>query len=594
VALVETSAQCDSDVDFIDFPVSKSNGELVWLSERLPALIVFFGQDSANTPHHSALSQSLLTDSAFISGAKHNIIYVLDRPPVNWLEDDHFLRFVIGPEKPPHVTIATAQEIASWTSDTDSVLVSGTECETMLHLYFDQAAQEGCVYLDGGLNMATENNVGCNSFEDVISGDPMNYIPALPTEASSAKAAVMMVCSDGVGIKDFGVMAWDNTMSYLDQIIADPSLSAETTSEATELLVNHLSAEIDELLLSFDEEDCGSVEFYPRLENIGEQLSIDCGEEIPPLPPAEFLLESGVVLAADSILVDSLLDYCPSGFTSIKYTFIPQVPYLAWIPAGVLESYTYSINLEDNQAPVWSLPSISPLIPCEEIERVVAQALPPGVQDECSEDEFIEISAGVVEAYLDDTAPFYSKTWQATDVCGNSSSLSQFFFIEPTEIPDDACPQDVIGLTSVDSIDPILHEMGVPVLNLYTTTSYSYEDAYFDRGVSRTWLMADGCGAEASCEQLLLLVEPITPKDDGLLIYPNPAMEETRLVFDQKFGPIANVRVYDDVGKAVGHYNRIDTSQPLATSLVYLEGGQYFVEVKYSSGHQVTRPLVKK
>ena len=115
-----------------------------------------------------------------------------------------------------------------------------------------------------------------------------------------------------------------------------------------------------------------------------------------------------------------------------------------------------------------------------------------------------------------------TRTWTATDLCGNSSSCSQTITVNPQQMSTITCPSDVT-IECNESREP--SNTGNP--NGSTTCSigeltFNFSDVE-DLGdcggtgtISRTWRVRDGCNLENSCTQIIIVIDSQGPELAGL------------------------------------------------------------------------------
>ncbi|HLF64409.1 MAG TPA: T9SS type A sorting domain-containing protein, partial [Saprospiraceae bacterium] len=101
-----------------------------------------------------------------------------------------------------------------------------------------------------------------------------------------------------------------------------------------------------------------------------------------------------------------------------------------------------------------------------------------------------------------------TRTWTATDACGNSSSCVQIISVEDNTPPTIFCPPDVT-LVGGESTDPADTGTATASDNCDATPDITYSDNYIpgpcsmEFSISRTWTATDACGNTAQCTQTL-------------------------------------------------------------------------------------------
>ncbi|MCP4580979.1 MAG: T9SS type A sorting domain-containing protein [candidate division Zixibacteria bacterium] len=117
-----------------------------------------------------------------------------------------------------------------------------------------------------------------------------------------------------------------------------------------------------------------------------------------------------------------------------------------------------------------------------------------------------------------DQAYTLTRTWTATDACGNSDVCEQVITVEDTTPPvfDQACPADVAvecdnvpaapTLTATDNCDP------APTVSLDEETTPGSCDQQYT--LTRTWTATDACGNSAECVQVITVDDTTAPTFD--------------------------------------------------------------------------------
>ena len=109
----------------------------------------------------------------------------------------------------------------------------------------------------------------------------------------------------------------------------------------------------------------------------------------------------------------------------------------------------------------------------------------------------------------------FTRTWTATDACGNTSSCTQQISINDDTPPLIVCPINMT-IECDESIDP--SNTGTPnASDDCSGATVTYSDSAVlgtcdQNGViTRTWTATDGCGNTTSCQQKIYVVDTIPP-----------------------------------------------------------------------------------
>ena len=107
------------------------------------------------------------------------------------------------------------------------------------------------------------------------------------------------------------------------------------------------------------------------------------------------------------------------------------------------------------------------------------------------------------------------RTWTAVDGCGNSVSCDQTVTVVDSTPPDITCPADA---TVECNVDPTPDVTGMATAtDECGDVTISYTDATVEGDcpaeytITRTWTAVDACGNEASCPQVINVLDTGAP-----------------------------------------------------------------------------------
>ena len=124
------------------------------------------------------------------------------------------------------------------------------------------------------------------------------------------------------------------------------------------------------------------------------------------------------------------------------------------------------------------------------------------------------IGAGCPQEYT------ITRTWTATDDCGNTTTCEQTITLEDTTAPVITCPADVVvectestlpgqgGLasaTATDNCDLL------PVVTFSDVTASEQESCIQEYTITRTWTAQDACGNSSVCVQIITVDDSTAP-----------------------------------------------------------------------------------
>lgn len=174
---------------------------------------------------------------------------------------------------------------------------------------------------------------------------------------------------------------------------------------------------------------------------------------------------------------------------------------------GNTDQCVQTITVEDNVAPdITCPPAIT--ISCED-PTDPAHAGSATATDNCDPNPALTYADNVVPG-----ASSYefeiTRTWTATDACGNSSDCQQVITVEDTTDPEIACPPD-IQLECGQSTDPDSVGIAVTEDNCDPNPQLTYSDSQNGNVITRTWTVTDADGNSAQCQQTITLGDGTDP-----------------------------------------------------------------------------------
>ncbi len=260
-------------------------------------------------------------------------------------------------------------------------------------------------------------------------------------------------------------------------------------------------------------DDCGNssscvqiitiVDTTPPVITCADDVTIECDESSDPA-------NTGTATATDNCDNDVTIDYSDQTAPgSCPQESVITRTWTATDDCGNSSSCVQIITIVDTTPPVITCAD-DVTIECDESSDP-ANTGTATATDNCDNDVTID--------YSDQTAPgscpqesVITRTWTATDDCGNSSSCVQIITIVDTTAPEIACPDDVTfectlgdaGLaTAIDNCDGQL------------APTFSDVDGRDECGlgtITRTWTATDDCGNSSSCVQIITIVDTTAPE----------------------------------------------------------------------------------
>ena len=200
----------------------------------------------------------------------------------------------------------------------------------------------------------------------------------------------------------------------------------------------------------------------------------------------------------------------------VTYTEIFACPYIVrrWTArCGSSVTREQLILVEDNQAPELTPPP-DLIVECDEAEELPPQC-PAIAVDDCDPDPVVTY----VDTESEGSCPqerIITRTWTATDSCGNSTSADQIIMIVDTTAPTLQVPPDVTIECDEDD-QPANTGQATASDNCDPAPAVTFDDRVEpgscpqERVITRTWTATDACGNSSSADQIITVVDTTAP-----------------------------------------------------------------------------------
>ena len=219
----------------------------------------------------------------------------------------------------------------------------------------------------------------------------------------------------------------------------------------------------------------------------------------------------------------------------------------------------HTINVDDTTSPVLGVPA-NITIECTD-DTLPATTGIETVSDNCDATPLttfsdITTSSSCPQEYT------ITRTWTATDVCGNSSLGTQLITIDDSTPPILTCPANVT-IECIDDTTPTNTGLGTSTDNCDGSPGMTHSDVTMATPpthgylINRTWSTSDACGNVSTCVQVITVTNPLEP---ALLPYDtlcsgdfvaiesdNPGINP--LFFDWSFGSGSNPSTATGIGE---------------------------------------------
>jgi hypothetical protein len=224
-----------------------------------------------------------------------------------------------------------------------------------------------------------------------------------------------------------------------------------------------------------------------------------------------------------------------------------------------------------------------------------------------------------------------TRTWRATDLCGNATTTAQVITVQDTHAPDFVNPPaDVTVLCAPDCVPPPLTLVAVDACGSATVTlqeNQSSGDCSTGYTVTRTWTATDQCGNTKQHTQVYTVLpapnfgaptsdaqsrrkkvseqtqnrdrnsklETRNSKLKTVSLAPNPANDRVRIGLTDLAGETATVSIYNDLGRLIWE-QRVQGEEELQINLrqAGVTAGLYTVRVQAADQVVAKRLVVRE
>ncbi|RME49934.1 MAG: gliding motility-associated C-terminal domain-containing protein, partial [Caldilineae bacterium] len=238
----------------------------------------------------------------------------------------------------------------------------------------------------------------------------------------------------------------------------------------------------------------------PVLAGVPADVTVECDAvPAPASPTATDNCDADVEIAFTEVRTDG---DCPDSYTLTR-------TWTATDNCGNQTSQSQTITVQDTEAPVLAGVPADVTVECD----AVPVPATPTATDNCDAD--VEITFAEVRTDGDCPDSYtLTRTWTATDNCGNSSSLTQTITVQDTEAPVLAgVPSDITvqcdavpapaSPTATDNCDA-----DVEITFTEERTDGACPDSYT---LTRTWTATDNCGNQTTQSQVITVQDTEAP-----------------------------------------------------------------------------------
>ncbi len=236
----------------------------------------------------------------------------------------------------------------------------------------------------------------------------------------------------------------------------------------------------------------------PELQGVPENMTVECIESVP--APAEVTATDNCTTDAVVTMVADTTDACPTIITRT---------WTATDACGNTASASQVITIEDKTAP--ELQDVPENITVECMESVPAPA-EVSATDNCVTGATVEMTADTTGA----CPTVITRTWTATDACGNTATATQVITIDDKTPPVLTVPEDMI--VSYDEVPEVDTAAATATDNCNGKVTIEYAGEQRTDGncansytLTRTWTATDSCGNSSSQSQIITVNDETAP-----------------------------------------------------------------------------------
>ena len=264
-------------------------------------------------------------------------------------------------------------------------------------------------------------------------------------------------------------------------------------------------------------DDCGNETSFTQTVTVSDNTAPTFNETLPLAEitaECDDVAEADVLTAADNCDTDVPVEFTETrtdGNCANSYT-LTRV-WTATDDCGNETSFTQTVTVSDNTAPAFNetLPLAEITAECDD----VAEAVVLTAADNCDSDVPVVFEETRTDGNCENSYTL-TRTWTATDDCGNETSFTQTVTVSDNTAPafnetlplaeitaecDDVA--EAVVLTAADNCDS-----DVPVVFEETRTDGNCENSYT---LTRTWTATDDCGNETSFTQTVTVSDNTAP-----------------------------------------------------------------------------------
>lgn len=243
-------------------------------------------------------------------------------------------------------------------------------------------------------------------------------------------------------------------------------------------------------------------------------LTLQCDEDTS---PANTGMATGTASCSNFSLDITFTDASTQGTTGCsQYQYEIERTWSAVDGCGRITTCLQTITVEDNTPPVINCPA-DITVECDQSTDPSATGTATATGDNCAADNELTITFSDVSTQGATGCEQYqymiTRTWTASDPCGNTAVCTQTIMVEDSTPPTITCPAN---MTLECDEDTSIANTGIPTVNdncasaLEVVTTLSEVStqgtigcAKYEYTITRTWTSTDVCGNNSTCSQVI-------------------------------------------------------------------------------------------
>ncbi|MCC6462357.1 MAG: SprB repeat-containing protein, partial [Saprospiraceae bacterium] len=316
--------------------------------------------------------------------------------------------------------------------------------------------------------------------------------------------------------------------SVTDNCDSNPAVSlAETSTQTSNGSCTDFSYTITRTWTAIDQ--CGNTSTaaqtltvtdtqQPAFAILPANLTIQCGEPVPTVPANAVSdnCDPAPVLSFNETSTQTNNGSC----SDLNYTVTRT--WIATDRCGNSNTVTQVIAVQDLQAPVFGNIPGNTTVECGEVPAPPT----PQVTDNCDDAPaltFTDLSNQTFNGLCTDQNYTITRTWTATDKCGNATTATQLIEVKDTEPP---VLSGVPGNLSVECgfLPGPASPVAVDNCNLSPSITFSQTSTQTNNGtctdlsytITRTWVASDNCGNTTAAVQVISVADTTPPVLSGV------------------------------------------------------------------------------